>query len=423
MNFNLPKIVYRDLTVENVKLQLANIQQITFEVTDACNLKCKYCTYGDFYEGFDNRQNIKLPIKNAISLLDFFAEFWNSERNLSDRSHIYISFYGGEPLLNMPFIETIVDYVENELHCPNRFFKFSITTNGVLLHKYFDFFAKHNFNLTVSLDGNAENNSYRVDHKGKPAFEKILQNIDLLKEKHPVYFRDFVNFNSVLHNKNSVESIYNFFKERYDKIPNIGVLNDNGIKPDMQQKFLETYRNKYESLYESTHCNEIEKDMFIRTESFRNLTVFIHRYSGFVFKDYKKLLYDKVEVATIPTGTCIPFSNRLLLTVNGKILPCERIGQHHVIGTVNDNGVNIDLEEVVSRYNRYYKKITKQCAVCSIKHACMQCLFNLNDLETTCRCTMFMNEKDFEQYTENQINFLKKNPESYYRIMEEVFVD
>jgi uncharacterized protein len=423
MNFNLPKIKYGGLTEEVVKSQLANIRQITFEVTDACNLKCKYCTYGEFYEDYDKREDKKLPTEKAIRLLNYFADFWNSERNKSSLQQVYIGFYGGEPLMNMPFIETIVDYVQNKLYVPNRYFMFSLPTNGVLLDKCMDFLAAYQFNLLISLDGNAENDVYRVDHHGNESFERIARNIDLLREIHPDYFRDHVNFNAVLHNKNSVEGICRFFKERYNKIPSIGALNDNGIKPEMKQKFLETYRNTYESLRESAHCDEIEKELFIKSGNYQSATTFIHKYSGFVFRDYNDLLYPKKEMQMIPTGTCIPFSKRIFLTVNGKILPCERIGQQHVIGNVTDDEVLIDFEEVVARYNRYYNKITQQCALCANQHACMQCLFNLKDLETTCRCQFFMNKQDFEQYVDAQMDFLRKHPEDYYKIMKEVTIE
>jgi uncharacterized protein len=422
MNFHLPQIAYRDLTVEEIKSQLANIEKITFEVTDACNLKCKYCTYGEFYENYDQRENSMMSVEKAMRFLDYLAGFWNSERNKSYRRQIYISFYGGEPLMNMSFIETIVDYVQNKLYAPNRVFNFYMITNGILLDKYMDFLAAHRFNMAISLDGNADNDAYRVDHAGNCSFERVIHNIDLLREKYPEYFRNLVNFNTVLHNKNSVKSIHRFFKERYDNISNIGVLNDNGIKPEMKQRFRETYRNTYESLQESAHCGEVEKDMFVKSDNFKDVVRFIHKYSGFVFKDYNELLYKKEEILKRPTGTCIPFSNKMLVTVNGKILPCETIGQQHVIGRVTDDEVLIDFEEVAARYNQYYSKITKQCMLCANQHGCIQCLFHLKDLETTCRCTLFMNEKEFQQYANNQMNFLKKYPEDYYRIMEEVYV-
>lgn len=423
MKNNSHKIVYGELTPEVVKSQLANIKQITFEVTDACNLKCKYCTYGEFYEGYDHRENKMLSVEKAVRLLEYFVEFWDSDKNISEQQNIFISFYGGEPLMNMPFIEFIVDYVQNKLHAPNRFFRFSIATNGVLLDRYMDFLAKHRFSMLISLDGDVNHDAYRVDHNGNESFGRVIKNIKLLQEKHPKYFHDIVNFNAVLHNKNSVESIYRFFSEHFDKIPNIGVLNDNGIKPEMRQIFQETYRNSYESLSESIHCNAIEKDMFIKSGNYQNVTTFLHRYSGFVFRDYNELLYQQDEIHIIPTATCIPFSSRVFLTVNGKLLPCERIGQQHTLGMVTDDEVLIDFEEIATRYNKYYSKIIEQCMLCANQHACMQCIFNLDDLETTCKCHGFMNEEEFNQYVNTQMNFLKKHPEDYYRIMEEVIIE
>jgi uncharacterized protein len=50
------------LTEEDIIYQLANLKQITFEVTDVCNLKCTYCGYGEFYNDYDKREFSNLPI-------------------------------------------------------------------------------------------------------------------------------------------------------------------------------------------------------------------------------------------------------------------------------------------------------------------------------------------------------------------------
>ena len=51
----------RYLTPAQIYYSLANLRQITFEVTDACNLKCKYCGYGEFYDDYDRRSNKMMP--------------------------------------------------------------------------------------------------------------------------------------------------------------------------------------------------------------------------------------------------------------------------------------------------------------------------------------------------------------------------
>ena len=115
------------ITPEHVLSNLANLPQLVFEVTDACNLKCKYCAYGEFYGDFDKREDKMLPVAKAKCLIDYLNQYWNSERNTSAKSFMYISFYGGEPLMNFNFIKEIVEYVETRLVCPRRKFPVSVS--------------------------------------------------------------------------------------------------------------------------------------------------------------------------------------------------------------------------------------------------------------------------------------------------------
>lgn len=147
------------ITEEIVRRNIANLPHLVFEVTDACNLKCKYCAYGEFYDDYDIRQDKFLSVRTAKNLLDYLCKFWNSPACTSASVPMFISFYGGEPLINFGFIEEIVDYVKH-LDATNRNFRFSMTTNGILLHRYMDFLVENNFHLLISLDGNEKNDSY-----------------------------------------------------------------------------------------------------------------------------------------------------------------------------------------------------------------------------------------------------------------------
>ena len=262
-----------------------------------------------------------------------------------------------------------------------------------------------------------------MDKAGHPAFQRIIKNTDILQEKYPKYFEEKVNFNAVLHNRNSVEDIYRFIKEKYNKIPSIGELNNMGIRPDKVEIFQQTYRNSTESLQQAENYEAIEKDMFLRTGTYQSVTAFLHQYSGFKYHDYTDLLFEHSDIKPIPTGTCLPFSRRMFVTVNGKILPCERIGQQFALGSVSETSVNLDLQAIANKYNAYYAKMEKQCNICNNTKACTQCIFNLDDLDGHPVCYGFMNKQMFEEYKANKMNFLREHPEDYYRIMEEVIVE
>lgn len=412
------------LKPEDVKLSLSNTPQITFEITDACNLNCTYCGYGELYSDHDARENKMLSEKTAIRLLEYLGDLWKSTLNTSFHKNVYISFYGGEPLINMPFICTVVDFIENKLNCNTRSFIFSMTTNGVLLHKYIDFLVEHKFNLLISLDGNEENNMYRLDKNKNSSFKLITKNIENIQEKYPDYFKKNVNFNAVLHNKNSVESIYHFFKNKYSKTPSIGELNNTGIRDEKKNEFWQMYKNSTNSLFQSEHYSEIEKNMFMDSATYRSAALYLMQYSEYSFKDYNELLYGKSKLKnSIPSGTCLPFSKKIFVTVNGKLLPCERIGHQFTLGKVTDSEVELDFEAIAKRYNEYYAKIKTQCKSCHNRKACIQCLFNLDDIEKDkVLCHGFMTKREFDLYQNTQMNFLRRHPEDYYKIMKEIVI-
>ena len=156
--------MYTFLTAKQIKSALSNTPQITFEVTDACNLCCEYCAFGKLYSDYDKRENKMLSVQAAKCFIDYMAALWTSPENHSMHNNIYIGFYGGEPLLNMHFIREIVNYLK--LGSYAKHFSYNMTTNALLLDRYMDFLVNNDFSLLISLDGDAENDSYRVKADG-----------------------------------------------------------------------------------------------------------------------------------------------------------------------------------------------------------------------------------------------------------------
>lgn len=404
-----------------IKNSLANTRLVTFEVTDRCNLQCEYCGYGKFYNDYDQRDNKNIDFDYAARLLEYLQNLWNSPLNHSHDKEIYIGFYGGEPLMNFSFIKELVAFSKT-LHLSHNRLCFSMTTNGLLLEKHMDFLVENDFNLLISLDGDEENNGYRVFKNQRAAYKDIIGNVRALRAKYPDYFDLRVNFNAVLHNKNSVSDIFSFFKREFGKIPRIGALSTSGISNAQQETFWKTYANINESLYNSEDYSMIEKEMFIMLPNIQDVGLFLLKGSDFSFDNYSQMLRTPKDSPRYPTGTCVPFGRKIFVTVNGKILPCERIGHEFTLGRVDGQSVSIDYRSIAEKYNAWHDKMRKQCSVCHNADRCPQCVFSLNLQQNKPQCTGFLNQKDYSRRLGAYVDFLENRPGLYTDIFQKVLV-
>ena len=411
------------ITSDDVIDALVNLKQLVFEVTDACNLKCKYCAYGDLYFGYDKREDSFLNVDKGKAVIDYLSSIWRTHNTNANKPVTFISFYGGEPLMNMNFIMAIVDY----LHSINlnRTIIFSMTTNGLLLDRYIDFLVKEDFNVLISLDGDNQSNGYRLTKSGNSSFEIVYNNVKMIQKEFPSFFKEHISFNSVLHNLNSVESVYRFFNEEFDKDTSISELNTSNIREDRQVEFLTIFKNKTDSIAESLQSDVFAKQLFIGNPQTHDLLLFLHQYSGNVYKNYNELFVNYEYHHFCPTGTCLPFSKKMFVTVNGKILQCEKIPHKYSLGYVNDsNRVIMPIESIVSSFNSLLDKMQAQCSFCFKKKSCNQCVYYIPDIDKAYpKCQGFMNETAFNIYAANCLSYLYKNPGLYRNLLEDIVVD
>ncbi|HCC50896.1 MAG TPA: radical SAM peptide maturase [Porphyromonadaceae bacterium] len=406
------------MTAGGVYNQLSNIRQIVFEVTDACNLQCTYCSYGKFYGDYDQRENQYIDIHKSKMLIDFVVERLHSSANQSQHKTVVISFYGGEPLLNMEFIRDVVEYTGAK--ADDRVgFTYSMTTNGVFLKKEADFLVRHDFRVLVSLDGSEANDGHRTFHNGKSSFQIVYENLIYVRDRYPDFFKKNISFNAVLHNLNNESEVFHFFQREFDKIPMFSDVNDMGVKQDMEEEFSHLIRQKERKSDEELDTM-MRRVLDLSSGENKNLQHFIFKYSGNVYRTYYDLLRKTDNMRYIPTATCYPFSKKIFMTVTGKILPCERIGHQFAMGKVTDSGVEIDCEDIAVVCNSYYDSLQKQCGSCYQAGHCIQCMYIIKNLENKPVCQGFSNKQKFENYLQGELNRLSLHPELYKRIMEEV---
>ena len=419
-NLDKSNLFKLELTANDINYNLANTPQVVFEVTENCNLSCKYCGYGELYQKGINRSNRNLSFENAKALIDYLSGLWNSNYYHSYNRGIEIGFYGGEPLINMNFIKQVVDLCSH-ISLNDDYFKFNITTNGILLDKHIEFLVNNNFTIKISLDGDFINNGYRITKNGENSFDKVFQNIKYIQKKFSDFFNTNVHFNSVLHNKNSAKEIHTFFSTNFQKLPAVLPLNNSGILESKKDEFWEMYRNYNQSVSESGDST-IDIDFFTSSPKILDLSLFVHSEIGYNYTNYINLLKDQSFLREIQTGTCLPFGKKIYLRANGEILPCERIDHIFSLGRVEKGRVHLDFNLVAKKYNAYYKKLRSQCISCYIHSSCKQCLFyipNINIKNPICRS--YKNIQAYKNYLDEMVNEIEKDKKTYVRIKKEIF--
>ena len=406
-----------------IKDSIMQVPQIVFEMTEACNLNCTYCALGELYNwtSQNKKRGKKLNVDSAIKLINYIF-------NLRVHSHnkkVSISFYGGEPLLNMNCIKKIVNYAKTLGNALNLEVNFNMTTNGLLLHKYIDFVVKNRFNLLVSLDGDEKNNSYRVlKSNGNPSFQQVVSNLEMIQNVYPTFFEHNISFNSVLHDKNSVKQIYEYIYKKFHKTPLISELNTLGVNRLKEDIFRSMFRSRFQSEMEYTRekNNIYPHEMFSAYYSLIDFLKYLSVNSS--ISDVSSLFSQTMKF--YPANTCVPFSKKIFLTVDDKLLACERISYKYVLGEIKEN-VDLDFANIAHTYTHYYERLQNVCSQCYLYKFCGICLFYLNNMDKNISgsfaCEYSCDEGKFSNRLSELFSFIEKYPNDVYEILENLVIE
>ncbi|MCY1713252.1 thioether cross-link-forming SCIFF peptide maturase [Caproiciproducens galactitolivorans] len=152
----------------------APLKSLCLNIAHDCNLRCEYCfaAKGDFGRG-----RMLMPFEVGKKAIDFLIEKSEGRHNLE------VDFFGGEPLMNFDVVKQIVAYARGIEKEHNKNFRFTITTNGILLtDDKIDYINKEMSNCVLSIDGRKNVNDLlrvRVDGSGSydaivPKFQKLV---------------------------------------------------------------------------------------------------------------------------------------------------------------------------------------------------------------------------------------------------------
>ena len=151
------------------------IKALCLHVAHTCNLNCSYCFAS---QGKYHGDRAVMSFEVGKRALDFLIEHSGKRRNLE------VDFFGGEPLMNFQVVKDLVAYARSREQEAHKNFRFTLTTNGMLIDDdVIDFANREMSNVVLSLDGRKEiHDRFRVDYAGNGSWERIVPKFQKLVE-------------------------------------------------------------------------------------------------------------------------------------------------------------------------------------------------------------------------------------------------
>ena len=152
------------------------VKALCLHIAHTCNLNCSYCFAS---QGKYHGERAIMSYEVGKRALDFLMEHSGTRRNLE------VDFFGGEPLMNFQVVKDLVAYARSVEQERGKNFRFTLTTNGVLVDdEVIDWANRECSNVVLSLDGRKEiHDRFRVDYAGKGSWEKIVPKFQRFVEK------------------------------------------------------------------------------------------------------------------------------------------------------------------------------------------------------------------------------------------------
>ena len=159
--------VYEEMSGELKARTAGVVKALCLHVAHTCNLNCSYCFAS---QGKYHGERALMSFDVGKQALDFLVAHSGTRKNLE------VDFFGGEPLINFEVVKRLVAYARSIEQAAGKHFRFTLTTNGVLIDDdVIDFANREMSNVVLSLDGRKEiHDRFRVDTAGRGSFDRIV---------------------------------------------------------------------------------------------------------------------------------------------------------------------------------------------------------------------------------------------------------
>lgn len=319
----------------NFKRDNSDIKALCLHVSHTCNLTCSYCfAAGGKYHGSDALMSFEVG-KQA---LDFLIA------NSGARTNLEVDFFGGEPLMNWDVVKDLVAYARKEEKKYNKNFRFTLTTNGVLIDDdVIEFLNREMSNVVLSLDGRKEIHDHlrrTINNKGSydiilPKFKKLVDG----RGDKEYYIRGTFTHNNV----DFTEDIFHMADLGFDKLSMEPVVSEPDSPFALTDEDLPKIMEQYEIL---------ATEMVKRKKTGNEFTF----YHYMIDLSHGPCIYKRISGCG--TGT-----EYLAVTPWGDLYPCHQFvgDKKYLMGDVWTGVTNNSLREDLASINVYSRENCKDC--------------------------------------------------------------
>lgn len=325
---------YKDVVIDFKKRETV-VKAMCLHIAHDCNLACRYC-FAE--EGEYHGRRALMSLEVGKKALDFLIENSGNRRNLE------VDFFGGEPLMNWDVVKELVRYGREKEKEFNKNFRFTLTTNGVLLDdEVMEFVNKEMSNVVMSLDGRKEiNDKMRPFRNGKGSYDLIVPKFQKLAESRNqtnYYIRGTFTRNNLDFSKDVIE----YADLGFTQMSIEPVVADPDEEYALREEDIPQILEEYDKL---------AKEYIKRKKEGR----------GFNFFHFMIDLQQGPCVYKRMSG-CGSGTEYLAVTPWGDLYPCHQfVGQEEfLLGNVFDGITNTEVRDEFKLCNVYAKEKCKEC--------------------------------------------------------------
>lgn len=328
------KDTYREF-VRDFKARKTVVKALCLHIAHDCNLACRYC-FAE--EGEYHGRRALMSFEVGKKALDFLIA------NSGSRTNLEVDFFGGEPTMNWEVVKQLVEYGRSQEKIHNKNFRFTLTTNGVLLNdEITEFCNREMSNVVLSLDGRKEvNDRMRPTRNGKGSYDIIVPKfVKFAKERGS---RDYYIRGTFTHeNLEFSKDVLHFADLGFTKMSMEPVVAPPEAFYAIREEDLPVILRQYDLL---------AKEYVERRRAGK----------GFVFFHFQIDLKQGPCVAKRLSG-CGSGTEYLAVTPWGDLYPCHQFvgNEQFLLGNVDEGIVNTALRDEFKLCNVYAKPKCREC--------------------------------------------------------------